>query len=59
MTEDFVGIELSRLESIDFWTPENNLRKASNYSNSGPERLFRTISEGFGDLVSRRYSRPC
>lgn len=57
MTDDYIGIELSRLESIDFWTPDNTLRKASTYSNSGVERLYRTTSENMSDLINKRHCR--
>lgn len=56
-TEDLLGLELSRLESIDFWTPDLNRRKSSTYSNSGLDRLQRSLSEHCSDLVTRRYSK--
>lgn len=57
-TEDLIGLELSRIESIDFWTPEPNQRKASMYSNSGTDRPIRKMSgESSSDLISKRYSK--
>ena len=57
-TEDLIGLELSRIESMDFWTPEPNQRKASMYSNSGTDRPARKMSGEFSsDLINKRYSR--
>jgi hypothetical protein len=58
-TDDLIGLELSRLESIDFWTPDVNLRKSSTYSNQGTlERRQSMALETTSDLVSKRYRRP-
>lgn len=58
-TEDLIGLELSRLESIDFWTPEPKMRKASTYSNSGTVERKRSmaIEVTTDDLVQKRHRR--
>ena len=51
-------MELSRLESVDFWTPDANVaRKLSTYSNSGVDRsAARPRAPETAQLVPRRYA---